>query len=104
MYDLLFRQTLVVDGTGAPGFVADVALADGRFADVAPHLDGEAAQVIPAQGLVLAPGFIDLHCHSDAYHLEEPAGEIKVRQGVTLEVVGNCGASLAPLTPERAQM
>jgi N-acyl-D-amino-acid deacylase len=104
MYDLLFRQALVIDGTGAPGFVADVAMADGRFAAVTPHLDGQATQVVPAQGLALAPGFIDLHCHSDAYHLEEPAGEIKIRQGVTLEVVGNCGASLAPLAPTRERM
>jgi N-acyl-D-amino-acid deacylase len=104
MYDLLFRQATVVDGTGAPAFMADVALAEGRYAAVAPHLDGQAAQVIPAEGLVLAPGFIDLHCHFDAYHLERPAGEIKIRQGVTLEVVGNCGASLAPLASERAQM
>lgn len=104
MYDLLFRQALVIDGTGEPGFVADVAMADGCFAAAAPRLEAQAAQVIPAQGLALAPGFIDLHCHSDAYHLEEPAGEIKIRQGVTLEVVGNCGASLAPLAPERTQM
>ena len=104
MYDLLFRQATVVDGTGTPAFTADVALAEGRYAAVAPHLDGQAAQVIPAEGLVLAPGFIDLHCHFDAYHLERPAGEIKIRQGVTLEVVGNCGASLAPLASERAQM
>ncbi|HEX7547953.1 MAG TPA: amidohydrolase family protein, partial [Candidatus Methylomirabilis sp.] len=103
MYDLLFRQAMVVDGTGAPGFVADVALAGDRFVAVAPHIEGQAERVIRAQGLVLAPGFIDLHCHSDAYHLEEPAGEIKIRQGVTLEVVGNCGESLAPLVPERAQ-
>lgn len=104
MYDLLFKQATVVDGTGAPGFTADVALAEGRFAAVAPRLDAPAARVIPAEGLVLAPGFIDLHCHFDAYHLEQPAGEIKIRQGVTLEVVGNCGASLAPLSSERAQM
>jgi N-acyl-D-amino-acid deacylase len=104
MYDLLFRQATVVDGTGAPGFVADVAIAEGRFAALAPRLDGQAVRVIPAAGMVLAPGFIDLHCHSDAYHLEQPAGEIKIRQGVTLEVVGNCGASLAPLAPARARM
>lgn len=103
MYDLLFRQAVVVDGTGAPGRVADVALAESRFVALAPNLDGSSRQVIAAEGLVLAPGFIDLHCHSDAYHLEEPAGEIKIRQGVTLEVVGNCGASLAPLVSERAR-
>jgi dihydroorotase/N-acyl-D-amino-acid deacylase len=104
MHDLLFHQATIIDGTGAPGFVADVAFAEGRIAALAPRLDGPAERTIQAQGLVLTPGFIDLHCHSDAYHLEEPAGEIKIRQGVTLEVVGNCGASLAPLTPERAQM
>jgi dihydroorotase/N-acyl-D-amino-acid deacylase len=105
MYDLLFRQALVIDGTGAPGFVADVAVAGGRFAAVAPTLEASrAARVVESRGLALAPGFIDLHCHSDAYHLEQPAGEIKIRQGVTLEVVGNCGASLAPLAPERARM
>jgi N-acyl-D-aspartate/D-glutamate deacylase len=104
MYDVLFRQPTVVDGSGAPAAVADVAVVDGRFVALAPRLDGEARRVVEARGLVLAPGFIDLHCHFDAYHLEQPAGEIKIRQGVTLEVVGNCGASLAPLAPERARM
>lgn len=104
MYDLIFRQATVVDGTGAPAVAADVAVADGRFAAVAPRVDGEARRVVEARDLALAPGFIDLHCHFDAYHLEQPAGEIKIRQGVTLEVVGNCGASLAPLSPERARM
>ncbi len=104
MHDLLFRQARVVDGTGVPAFVADVAISQGRIAALAPRLDDRAARIVEAQGLALAPGFIDLHCHFDAYHLAEPAGEIKIRQGVTLEVVGNCGASLAPLVPERAQM
>ena len=104
MYDIVFRRATVVDGTGAAKFVADVAIANGLFAEIAPRLDGAAARTINAEGLVLAPGFIDLHCHSDAYHLEVPTGEIKIRQGVTLEVVGNCGDSMAPLVPERAQM
>ncbi len=104
MYDLLFRRATVVDGTGAPRFVADLGISGGRFSAIAPRLDGEAARVIQAEGLALAPGFVDLHCHSDSYHLEEPAGEVKIRQGVTLEVVGNCGDSLAPLVPERARM
>jgi N-acyl-D-amino-acid deacylase len=103
MYDLLIRQAVVIDGTQAAGFVADVAVAKGRFVAVASHLDGEAARVIDAAGLALAPGFIDIHCHSDRYHIEHPAGEIKLRQGVTLEVVGNCGASLAPLVAARAR-
>jgi N-acyl-D-aspartate/D-glutamate deacylase len=70
---------------------------------VSARVDGEAAQVLAADGLALAPGFIDIHCHSDRYHIEHPTGEIKLRQGVTLEVVGNCGASLAPLAAARAR-
>lgn len=104
MYDLVFRQATVVDGTGAPAVAADVAVTDGRFAAVAPRVDAQAGRSIDARGLALAPGFIDLHCHFDAYHLEQPTGEIKIRQGVTLEVVGNCGASLAPLSPQRSRM
>ncbi len=103
MYDLLIRGATIVDGTGAAAYTADAAVAAGRFAAVGPRLAGEAARTIDAAGAVLAPGFIDIHCHSDRYHIEQPAGEIKVRQGVTLEVVGNCGASLAPLAPERAR-
>jgi N-acyl-D-amino-acid deacylase len=104
MFDIVFRQATVIDGTGSPGFVGDVAMQGRQFVAIAPHLDGPAHTEILAHGSVLAPGFIDLHCHSDAYHLENPAGEIKLRQGVTLEVVGNCGDSLAPLVPERAQL
>nr|MCU0539812.1 amidohydrolase family protein [Desulfobacterales bacterium] len=103
MYDLLIRRATLLDGTGAPAIQADAAVAAGRFAAVAPRIEGAAARTIEAAGLALAPGFIDIHCHSDRYHLEHPEGEIKLRQGVTLEVVGNCGASLAPLAPGRAR-
>lgn len=102
MYDLIIRSATVVDGTGCEEFQSDVAVADGRIVAVAPRLEGGAVRVIAGAGRVLAPGFIDIHCHSDRYHLEHPDGEIKLRQGVTLEVVGNCGASLAPLAAERA--
>ncbi|RPI02109.1 MAG: D-aminoacylase, partial [Zetaproteobacteria bacterium] len=59
MYDMLFRQATVVDGSGAPAAVADVAVAGGRFVAVAPRLDGEAPRVVEARGLALTPGFID---------------------------------------------
>jgi N-acyl-D-amino-acid deacylase len=103
MYDLLIRRAAIIDGTRSGEFRGDVAVADGHFVAVAAHLDGEAARVIDARGLCLAPGFIDIHCHSDRYHIEHPDGDIKLRQGVTLEVVGNCGASLAPLAAARTQ-
>jgi N-acyl-D-amino-acid deacylase len=103
LYDLLIREAIVIDGSGAPGFRGDVAMAGGRFVAISDRVEGQAVRVIAADGLAMAPGFIDIHCHSDRYHIEHPDGEIKLRQGVTLEVVGNCGASLAPLTNERAQ-
>ena len=103
MFDLIVRGATIIDGTGAAPFEGDAAVSAGRFAAVAARVDGSAARLLDARGLTLAPGFIDIHCHSDRYHLEHPTGEIKLRQGVTLEVVGNCGASLAPLTAERAR-
>jgi N-acyl-D-amino-acid deacylase len=103
MHDLLIRRATIIDGTGACEFAGDAAIAGGRFVAVGPRIEGEAVRTLDADGLALAPGFIDIHCHSDRYHLEHPDGEIKLRQGVTLEVVGNCGASLAPLTAERAR-
>jgi N-acyl-D-aspartate/D-glutamate deacylase len=103
MYDLIIRGATIIDGTGSETFPGDVAVAEGRFVAVAPNVEGNAGRTIDAGGLALAPGFIDIHCHSDRYHIEQPDGEIKLRQGVTLEVVGNCGASLAPLSAERSK-
>lgn len=103
MYDLLIRRATIIDGAGSQGFLGDVAAAGGRFVAAAPRLEGDAVRLFDAGGLALAPGFIDIHCHSDRYHIEHPDGEIKLRQGVTLEVVGNCGASLAPLSEDSAR-
>ena len=65
MYDLLIKNGTVVDGTGAPRFQADVAVKDGKIARIAPEIAEEAETVIDARGLVVAPGFIDTHTHSD---------------------------------------
>ncbi len=100
MFDILIRRADIVDGTAAPRRTADVGITGDRIAALAPHLEGEARRTIEARGLVLAPGFIDIHCHSDIALLENPRAEIKLFQGVTTEVLGNCGTSLAPLTPE----
>ena len=100
MNDLVVRGADVIDGTGAPAQRVDVAVANGRIAGIG-HDVGEARRVIDAAGFVLAPGFIDIHTHSDYALPSNPRAESKVRQGVTTEVVGNCGYSVAPLPRER---
>jgi len=98
-WSLLIRGGTVIDGTGTPGRLADVALEGDRIAAIGPHLTGEVARVIDASGHVVAPGFIDAHSHSDLFYFACPSAESKVRQGVTTEVVGMCSFSQAPLTP-----
>jgi N-acyl-D-amino-acid deacylase len=97
MLDILIKNGVVVDGTGKPAFKADVGIAAGRMAVVAKQIEQEAVRTIEAQGLHLAPGFIDPHTHSDLTLLANPRAESKIRQGVTTEVIGNCGGSPAPL-------
>ncbi|MEW6524048.1 MAG: D-aminoacylase [Bacillota bacterium] len=95
-YDFLLTRGYLVDGTGNPWVRADVAIARGRIAAVG-HLErGEAKRVVDVDGLVVAPGFIDIHGHSDFTLLVDGDAQSKVRQGVTTEVVGNCGLSAAP--------
>ncbi len=95
-YDLLLRGGRVVDGTGAPYFVADVAVSGGRIAAVG-RLSGSAKRTIDATGLVVAPGFIDLLGQSEYNVLVDPRVASKVTQGITSEVTGE-GESIAPLT------
>src|SRR5262250_645179 len=104
MDDLLIRGGHVIDGSGGPGRESDVAVLDGRIAAVEPHSARPARRVIDARGQVVAPGFIDIHTHSDFTLPLNPRAESKIRQGVTLEVVGNCGFSVAPVLAGRAQM
>ncbi|MGA6963567.1 MAG: hypothetical protein WBZ51_08105, partial [Xanthobacteraceae bacterium] len=95
-YDILIRGGLVLDGTGSAGRQEDVAICSGRIAAVARGLAGKAAKVIDAGGLAVAPGFIDIKTHSDFTLPINPKAESKVRQGVTTEIVGHCGFSVAP--------
>jgi N-acyl-D-aspartate/D-glutamate deacylase len=104
MDDLLIRGGHVVDGTGAAGREADVAVDGDRVTAVEPRSARPARRVIDARGQVVAPGFIDIHTHSDFTLPLNPLAESKIRQGVTLEVVGNCGLSTAPALPGRAAM
>ncbi|HJP73557.1 MAG TPA: D-aminoacylase [Pseudonocardiaceae bacterium] len=95
--DIVFRGATVVDGSAAPRFRADVGIANGRIAAIEPPGTVSATRVIDANDLVLAPGFIDMHSHSDLRLLAEPDHLAKVSQGVTLEVLGQDGLSYAPV-------
>lgn len=98
MADLIFRGVRLIDGTGAPARHGDVAVSGDRIEAVGDLGRLSAGEEIEAEGLVLAPGFIDVHTHDDRYLLEDPAVPAKASQGVTTVVVGNCGFSLAPVT------
>src|SRR2546422_6328612 len=104
MDDLLIRGGQLIDGTGAQAREADVSVSAGRIVAVEPRSARPARRVIDARGQVAAPGFIDIRTHSDFTLPLNPRAESKIRQGVTLEVVGNCGFSVAPALPGRAHM
>jgi len=96
--DIVIRGGTVVDGTGAPGRVADVAIADGVIVEIGSDLQGE--RELDAAGCAVTPGFIDIHTHYDAQVFWDPALRPSCFHGVTTVVAGNCGFSIAPTRPE----
>jgi len=105
-YDLIIRHGKIVDGSGNPWFYGDVAVKRDRIAGVG-RIAGEANRVIEADGLVVAPGFIDMHSHSDWVLLEDGNAQSKIRQGVTTEVIGestSAGPFKGKLSPRKVSV
>ena len=100
VFDILIRNGHVLDGTGAPARVADVGIREVAITHVGRSRNPSAERTIDASGKYVAPGFIDIHTHSDVGILVEPTAECAVRQGVTTHVIGNCGDSPAPISDE----
>src|SRR5690349_16674877 len=96
-YDLLIKGGRVYDGSGMPSYMGDVAVKNGRIAEIG-RITGGAARTIDAGGLAVAPGFIDHHTHMDAQIFWDPYATSEPQHGVTSIVMGNCGLTLAPTT------
>jgi len=101
MFDYILKGGTVIDGTGQKAYPADVAMGEGTIAAIGSGLSCRQAKVLDATGLVVAPGFIDIHSHSDTSFLIDDRCESKLYQGVTSEVAGQCGASMFPCLLDR---
>jgi N-acyl-D-amino-acid deacylase len=103
VHDILIRGGILFDGMGNPGVAGDLAIGGGRIAGIG-RITSPARRVIEAEGLAVAPGFIDIKTHSDFTLPINPKAESKVRQGVTTEIVGHCGFSVGPAPPSKVEL
>jgi len=101
MSSWIIRGSLVIDGSNREPFRGDIAVENGTITEVSPSIKGRGKAVIEADGLVAAPGFIDIHSHTDLTIFKHPLAESKTLQGVTTEVIGNCGIGAFPVNDER---
>src|SRR5499426_1779794 len=95
-YDLLIRNGRVIDGSGRPAFHGDVGVMRGKIVELG-RLSGSARRVIEADGRVVAPGFVDNHCHYDAQVAWDPLCTFSCHHGATTVIIGNCSLALAPV-------
>ncbi len=104
MLDLVIRNARIVDGTGKPAFMGELGVADGRIRSIGPSAGQTAERVVDAEGLVLAPGFVDPHTHYDAQIAWDPLLTCSPWHGVTTVIMGNCGVGVAPVRPETREI
>ena len=98
-FDLLIKNGMIVDGTGRPGYRADLAISGGKIVEIGKVKEG-AAKTIDASDLIVSPGFVDPHTHYDGQICWDPLVTASSWHGVTSVVMGNCGVGLAPCKPE----
>ncbi len=103
MYSLVIKNVRIVDGLGNPWYLADVGIQGEKIAHIGQIEAKEAQKTLDGKRMVLAPGFIDMHSHSDMIFLSEKQSELlegRIRQGITTEIMGNCGISVSPIRDE----
>src|SRR5918992_5516293 len=103
-YDLILRGGRIVDGTASPWYVADLAITGDTIARIAPAINEPAKRIVNVKGLIVAPGFIDIHTHARRGIFEVPTADNYVRQGVTTLIEGPDGGSPVPLAPFLAKL
>jgi N-acyl-D-amino-acid deacylase len=103
MLDFLIKNATIIDGTGSAGYPVDIGIQGDRIVAIGGLSQAEAGEIISAQGMVVAPGFIDMHSHADFSLPISPTANSKIHQGVTFELVGNCGISPAPIDDQSRQ-
>jgi N-acyl-D-amino-acid deacylase len=101
LFDLIISHGAIVDGTGKSGFRGDIGIIDDHVAEIGDLKGASGKKQLDAEGLLVTPGFIDVHSHGDTGILVNPEAEAKIRQGITTQIVGNCGSSAFPWKGER---
>lgn len=104
MYDVKIVNGLIIDGTGNPGYASDVGIVGDQIIAIGDLSDATSRETVDASGKVVAPGFVDMHTHSDLAVLFDPLTNSKIFDGVTTEVVGNCGIGVAPVSEANRQL
>ena len=103
MFDIIIKNGEIVDGSGKPRFKADIGISNGRIEKISSLINDDAKDIINAEGLIVSPGFIDIHGHTDMGIFYNATVLYKIRQGITTDLSGNCGLSIAPIKKDPKQ-